>query len=195
MSQFNKITITPKSGHEPLTHHDQPLNTQLLDFWRWSMSDLVSNANRGIFAEFIVANALAIPPNTIRNEWASYDLLSPEGIKVEVKSAGYLQTWKQRDYSKITYSIAPALYWDEETNAYESMARRSADVYVFCLLKHQDAETLDPLKMEQWAFYVVPTKVLDNRFPNQKTISLKPLQQLVGEIGYGALRMAVLEAV
>ncbi|MEI6408040.1 MAG: hypothetical protein WCR52_01540 [Bacteroidota bacterium] len=45
------------------------------------------------------------------------------------------------------------------------------------------------------AFYVVPTAVLDDRFPNQKTISLKPLQQLVGEIGYESLRKAILEAV
>lgn len=32
------------------------------DFWRWAYSDILSNRNRGIFAEFLVGAALKTPP-------------------------------------------------------------------------------------------------------------------------------------
>lgn len=57
------------------------------------------------------------------------------------------------------------------------MLRRS-DVYVFCLLHHQDKQTLDPLDLDQWTFYVLPTRVLDERCPVQKTIRLSSLKRL-----------------
>ena len=36
------------------------VNYKVIDFWKWSVSDLVSNATRGRLAEFIVAKALKI---------------------------------------------------------------------------------------------------------------------------------------
>ncbi len=38
------------------------------DFWSWAYSDLLSNANRGVFAEFIVAVALGVHEQP-RLEW------------------------------------------------------------------------------------------------------------------------------
>lgn len=72
-------------------HKSHPLPFTLLDFWRWSCSDLISNATRGILAEYIIAQALGVAKG-IRKEWAPYDLLTPEGIRVEVKSAAYIQS-------------------------------------------------------------------------------------------------------
>ena len=43
------------------------------DFWRWAYSDLLSNRNRSIFAEYIVGVALGIVDNP-RVEWDSVDL-------------------------------------------------------------------------------------------------------------------------
>ena len=86
------------------------------------------------------------------------------------------------------FSIAPARFWDAETNQYQSMVSRSSDVYVFCLLHHQEAATLDPLKMEQWAFYVLPTSVLNDSYPNQKSIGLKALQKITAAVEYDKLR-------
>ena len=37
----------------------------VIDFWRWGFSDLKDNTIRGIFGEFIVAKALAIPIKAI----------------------------------------------------------------------------------------------------------------------------------
>lgn len=55
---------------------------------------------------------------------------------------------------------------------------RRSDVYVFCLLHHQDKQTLDPLYLDQWTFYVLPTQVLDERCQIQKTITLSSLERL-----------------
>ncbi|MFN0174046.1 MAG: hypothetical protein ACKVU0_05310 [Saprospiraceae bacterium] len=192
MPELGQIIPLPKTGKEHLTFQDQPLDTRLLDFWRWSMSDLVSNATRGIFAEFIVAQAMDISHDSIRDEWAPYDLISPEGIKIEVKSAAYLQSWAQHDFSKIGFSIAPARFWNPQTNEYSSTPGRSSDVYVFCLLKHKESETLNPLKLDQWVFYVVPTVLLIERFPTVKSLGLKSLEKITDEIGFDGLREKVL---
>jgi hypothetical protein len=79
--------ITPKRllGSELFRSAGQSLAFDVLEFWRWSASDLVSNATRGRLAEFITARALGVPTSGFRNEWAAYDLETREGIKVEVR--------------------------------------------------------------------------------------------------------------
>jgi hypothetical protein len=54
-------------------------------------------------------------------------------------------------------------------------------VYVFALLAHQNQATLDPLNLDQWEFYVVPTAVLDARERSQHSITLPSLKALHGE--------------
>ncbi len=46
---------------------------------------LLTNTNRGIIAEFIIANTFGIADG-IKDEWLSYDLTSKDGIKIEVKT-------------------------------------------------------------------------------------------------------------
>jgi len=149
----------------------------LKDFWRWSSSDLVSNATRGILAEFIVAFALGLNKG-VRNEWDPYDLKTDRGIKIEVKSAAYIQSWYQQKLSNITFNIQSTSSWDYKTNCFAKEKKRQADVYVFCLLHHKDKKTINPLDLSQWTFYVVSTKKLDKDCPNMKTISLSGLKKL-----------------
>jgi len=169
-----------------------PVGATLLDFWIWSASDLVSNTTRGILAEFIVASALGINLESIRDEWGAYDLQTQDGITVEVKSAAYIQSWRQQKLSKIIFRIPCTKGWNAETNTYEKEYRRQAQVYIFALLAHQDKSTIDPLNMDQWKFYVIPTKVLDEKIQNQKNIGLKRLELLAGQgIQYKELQDAV----
>lgn len=107
-----------------------------------------------------------------REEWASYDLTNASGKTIEVKSAAYLQTWPQKTLSRISFSVAPSRAFDPTTGAYEKHSRRQADLYVFCFLRHQDPTTVDPLDIEQWRFWVVPTAALDEKLGTQKTIGL-----------------------
>lgn len=52
-------------------------------------------------------------------------------------------------------------------------------MYVFALLRHQDRDTVDPLDVAQWEFFVVPTVTLDQRVSGQKSIRLAALLDLV----------------
>ena len=87
----------------------------ILDYWSWAYSDIVGNTNRGALAEFIVARAIGSEP-PVRTDWAAYDLDKPSGIKVEVKSSAYLQSWHQTTVSTPTFSIRKAREWFPETN-------------------------------------------------------------------------------
>jgi hypothetical protein len=145
------------------------------EFLAWAYDDLLTNTTRGVLAEYIVATALGLR-DTKRIEWDQYDL-EIDGVKVEVKSAAYVQTWEQTRLSEIAFNIRPTKGWDARTNTSAASAKRSADVYVFCLLKGEDREHIDPLDVAQWTFYVLPTSELDRHVPTQRTIGLGPLMK------------------
>ncbi|HMU12392.1 MAG TPA: hypothetical protein PKE53_00215 [Flavobacteriales bacterium] len=172
-----------------------PTGDTLLQFWRWSRSDLLSNATRGVLAEFIVARALGCDLDVPREEWAAYDLTTPEGIKVEVKSAAYVQAWAQPSgLSRISFSIKDALAWYAETNRQAEERSRTADVYVFCLLKHQDKATVDPMDLDQWVFHVLSIRALDGYTRSRHSITLRSLQNISTEIPHSRIREEVLRA-
>lgn len=72
-------------------------NLTVNDFWSWAYSDILSNRNRSILAEFVVATALG-EFNNPRVEWDAVDLRYRDK-KIEVKSAAYIQSWHQTKLS------------------------------------------------------------------------------------------------
>ena len=165
-------------GSKCLTIQGKQTHHTVLDFWQWSSSDLLGNTMRGVLAEYIVGTALGILKH-VRIEWAEYDLLTHEGIKLEVKSAAYLQSWSQKRLSKISFGIEPKMPQTPlPGQTTEPLPSRQADVYVFCLLHHRDMLTVNPLDLDQWTFYCLETKKLDAECRDQKTLSLSRLQSL-----------------
>ncbi|WP_051517282.1 hypothetical protein [Deinococcus phoenicis] len=166
------------------------------DFWQWAYSDFLSNALRGVLAEYIVAQAVGCTHRP-RTEWDAYDLKTDAGLKIEVKSAASLQTWPQRQPSLIRFDIDLKRGWDAETNVYAAEATRAADVYVFCVFTAQDRATANPLNLEQWFFLICPTELLNQRFPTQKSVSLSSLEALglarvdVKELGMALAHLTV----
>jgi hypothetical protein len=181
---IDNIQASLKTGQESLTLDHTPLDYTLSDFWRWSVSDILSNATRGRLAEFIVATATNIDITEVRDEWGAYDLLTPDGIKIEVKSAAYLQSWEQTKFSKISFSTKLSKPWDWKLDKRSTVALRSADVYVFCLLHHLDKATVDPVNLNQWEFYVLATEELNNYKRSQHSITLNSLKKLTNAISY-----------
>jgi hypothetical protein len=120
-------------------------------------------------AEFIVGMALGVVHGGVRIEWDEYDLLSPQGLKLEVKSSAFIQTWNQQAYSKPEFSISP-----------KKSGERSADIYVFCVLHHKDQSTLDALDLSQWTFYVTTRQNIDDKLPTQQTIKYSVLEAKLG---------------
>ena len=148
---------------------------------------MLDNAARGTLAEFLVGRALN-HTRTLnytyepRHEWVAIDIRTESGLKVEVKSAAYAQTWAQKAPSKISFDIAPkkqAWHLEKSDPGTFSTPERVADVYVFCLLGRCDDPEPDPMDLNQWKFYVLATKTLDQERPGQKKIALNPLKSLV----------------
>ena len=184
-----------KSGRERFKDGSKELDFDLLSFWQWSASDLLSNATRGIVAEYLVARALDADPEGVRDEWAAYDLRTKDGVKIEVKSAAYLQSWYQGRPSRVSFVVPKTRAWDPSKNRLDDQPARQADVYVFALLAHQDKQTVQPLDVSQWVFYVLPTSVLDGRTRSQHSITMPTLCKLCERsVGYHDLRAAVTEA-
>jgi hypothetical protein len=187
-----RLTPAPRTGKEPFRAGGKDLGFSLAAFWRWSSSDLVSNTLRGVLAEFIVAKALGLSTDRVRVEWDMCDLTTSSGLRLEVKSAAYLQSWAQSGPSKVSFMVKPRRGWDADTNRSDSEAKRHAHVYVFALLAHQNKTTVDPLNLDQWLFWAVSTKVLDARTRSQHSITLPSLVRLAGEgVSYRQLSGAV----
>ncbi|HXO19385.1 MAG TPA: hypothetical protein VOA87_05600 [Thermoanaerobaculia bacterium] len=192
---LGRVTVARKSGGEHFRHGGRDLGFDLLSFWQWSSSDLLSNSMRGVLAEYLVARALRADADGVREEWAPYDLTTENGTKVEVKSAGYLQSWHQEQLSLISFVVPKRRPFDANTNQLGEQAARQADVYVFALLSHKDKVTVDPMDVDQWTFFVVPTSVLDQRKRSQHSITLSTLEKLCSQsVSFGGLKDAVIEA-
>lgn len=128
----------------------------------------------------------------VRSGWEAYDIETSSGIRVEVKASAYVQTWGQRALSKIIFGIRPTRAWDPTTNVFAKDSQRQANVYVFAVLAERNQTNVDPLNLAQWQFYVLPTSVLNDRAPLQKTINLSSLLRIGALIaGYQELRDAV----
>ncbi|MFD0049429.1 hypothetical protein ACFVHQ_08865 [Actinomycetes bacterium NPDC127524] len=184
-----------KNGEERFLLRNTETDMRLLEFWQWNQSNLLSNALRGTLAEFIVAKAVTAT-NKIRIEWDAFDLLTPAGIKIEVKSAAYLQSWQQTKNSNISFGIASAKGWEASTNTYATEIKRSADVYVFCLLNEKDRSVVNPLNLDQWEFFVLSTEQINQEKGNQKTIGLNSLLKMKPvRTGFLGLAEAVQEVV
>jgi len=192
---LGRLAVKRLSESERFRNGSVDLGIDIISFWRWSASDLVSNATRGVLAEYIVAMALGIDVNGVRDEWAAYDLCTDSGIKIEVKSAGYLQSWNQSALSKVTFSVRKTRAWNADTNALEKKARRQADVYVFALLSHKDKATVNPMDLSQWEFFVLPTSALNALKPSKHSIAESFLRKNCGRpLTYAELKAEVEKA-
>lgn len=182
-----QIITTRKDGSEKILG----TNTTLLDYWRWAHSDIAANSERGKLAEYYVKCAVK-SPSSHRTEWDAVDVITGDGIQIEVKSSAYLQTWNCEKLSSIQFDISPKKSWNSKTNKYYDTVGRHSDVYVFCLFAAQDPNTANPLDINQWEFYILSTRTLNERIPAQKTIGLKSLLKLgAKKVPYAGISAAV----
>ncbi len=187
----------PLIESEALTGHGRITGTELrlTDYWSWAHSALIDNTERAAFAEFLVHTAMN-ESDTVRQSWKSYDVLSPEGIKIEVKASGYIQVWPQEKLSSVSFSIRPAHSWDMETSTYADELTRDSDVYVFCFHNHIEQESLNILDLSQWKFFVLLTRSIEAGVGMQKIITLNRIKSLGAiETDYDNLRDTIINAI
>lgn len=163
-------------------------------FYRWAMGDLVDNRNRGIFAEWLVGQALEVlSDGGVRNEWDAYDLLYGKS-KVEVKASGRDQTWKQDRPSNPRFNIAPRKWtWEAKTNEFKENdpPARCADVYVFCYHKAEKATNENVQDSDFWEFWVISRRTLDRELGSQKSVGLGRLCHLASPVAWSGIRAEV----
>lgn len=184
------------TGDEHIVFEDMPTGYLLQDFWAWNSSNLLNNTLRGSYCEFIVSAAIGADLSGVNDDWTPYDILmESENIRIEVKSASYLQAWEQSKLSTIQFSIRPTRAWSPQTG-YGNETVRQSDVYVFCLYKETVREQADPLVLDGWDFYVIATAKLNEACGAQKSISLSSLLKL-GPVkaDYTGIKTAILSVV
>ena len=163
-------------------------------FRHWALGNLVGNTNRGIFAEWLVGQALeAIGEGSTREEWDECDLRY-EGTKVEVKTAGLDQSWHQDQRSPPRFDIKRRTsIWDPQTGVStpHDPPVRPADVYVFCLHESIHATNDNVCEPEAWKFWVVSKRTLENQLGPQKSVGPSTLSQLAAPVGWSDLKAEV----
>lgn len=176
---------------KPLAGDESLLDAAVADFWRWALSDLRMNTARGWFAEYLIARTVG-DPRPGRTEWGSYDVESAEGIRIEVKSSGYWQSWAQKAPSSITFKGLRSRKWTPQTR-YEPEPSIVADVFVFAVQAAPTADAYDPLDLTQWDFYVLPAPIIRERLGN--SVGLATLRRLSGgPVKLDRLRTAIIAA-
>lgn len=164
-------------------------NLTVGDFWAWAYSDLVSNTIRPMFAEYLVGESLQLTHEP-RVEWNCVDFrYRDRGI--EVKSAGYVQSWLQRSRPMISFDIAAKQRpWDAATNT-NLPPGRSAELYVLCVHTDCARESCRVHDVGSWDFYVLGSKKIDDAFGKQKTIRLSRLRAHCCGVKYADLKRTI----
>jgi hypothetical protein len=181
---LNSAGVTPvevqrKDGNESFHRGGTALRVNLKHFWQWSVSDLMSNASRGILAEYLVAKALGLAGG-VRNEWGPFDLETKDGVKIEVRSFSPFQTLSPESCSKPSFGTRPTHHSDKATAKFDNDIKHQPDVYVFCVLgdREKDRDGVDPLNLDQWDFYVVKASLFNDESPAQKTTGETSLKEV-----------------
>lgn len=173
----------PLTGDESLVGADATVR----DFWAFAMGDLRTNNVRGYLAEFFVAKAVGATGRRI--EWDPYDVVTPSGVRIEVKSSGYLQVWEQAKPSTIAFGNLKARTWSPR-DGYSHSKALNADVYVFAVQTARTHDEYDPLDVSQWRFYVVARAALEAR--GCASVGLTTVESLAGgAVSYSELRSAI----
>ena len=183
-----------KSGKEFFSLSGKSIGCKVRDYWRFMYSNLYDI--QGDVAEFLVAKALKkeLPEN--RNGWTPYDM-TYRGKRFEVKSTAYFQLWKEsEEISEVrNFSIQKTHIKNQNT---KTRKERQNDIYVFCINNGRNYKDANPLNLDNWTFYVVPTSTINIKCSNNMKISLGRVKELANEgdgIKYDKLKEAIDKAI
>ena len=177
-----------RTGKELFTMGGQPIDLlSMLDFWQFQFSNIFDLQEH--IAEFLVAKALRIKKPYNRDGWTQWDI-NYKKTRIEVKETGYYYSWqKNKKKSDVrTWDIHKTYTLDEKKerikigedskgNAIYKQERQS-DIYVFCLNTGKQKKSSNPLQLEHWEFYIIPTSTINEVCGDNKSISLSKVKKL-----------------
>lgn len=169
------------NGKEKFTLNNEPLDFSMMDFWQYKFSNIYNLQE--VIAEFIIEKALGLDKSQNTDSWTLYDILY-RNYRIEVKETSYYHPWNENGKISMqrTFGItmANSNYEEDGENRYE----RQNDIYVFCLNIGTTKETSNPMNLNNWEFYIIPTKVINDNCGNNKTISLGKVRKLTDKVTY-----------
>ena len=173
------------TGKEEFLFQNKKTGLNMLDFWQWHYSDVYSLHD--MIAEYIVARAMGCEEPYNSGSWTLYDI-SYRGMRIEVKETSYYHSWQSDEEPKSNqrrFGITKAysIYKDNE-----SEFARQNDIYVFCLNTGETREGSNPLNLENWEFYVIPTSTINKECGDSKTVGLSKVRKLTEMTDYSQLR-------
>ena len=171
------------TGDERFTNNGEEVELKLLDFWRFQYSNVWDL--QGDIAEFIVAKALEIEVPYNRNGWSLYDI-DYKGYRIEVKQTSDWHSWNIDGYTQKAprFGIGKAYSEYKDPN---TIYERQNDIYVFCHLKGNDAKSANPMTLSAWDFYVIATKLINDKCGDSKTISFSRVRKFADSVSYNEL--------
>ena len=163
------------SGNEEFTLNGDKIGFNVIDFWRFQFSNL--SDMQGRVGEFLVAKALGRETPDNNNGWPLWDI-NYRGKRVEVKTTAYYQPWREEGTwsERRSFGITKAHYIEGDS---KSKLERINDIYVFVINIGKTKVEANPLQLENWLFYVIPTSVINKECVDNKTISLSKVKKIM----------------
>ena len=141
--------------------------------------------------QYIVAWVLGVD-HIPDDAWGSYDLLSQDGKKIEVKTTSYLQAWEQKNEPKPKFRIKKTHFYSKDTG-YSKEKDFQADIYVLCYFFEEDKEKADILNLNQWKFWVLPKKIIEEIFSKTESILASKIISEFSAVSAKELRNEILK--
>ena len=168
------------------TFNDKELTFGMLEFWQSKYSNIYNMQE--VIAEFLVEKALGIDKAQNTDYWTLYDILY-RNYRIEIKQTSYYHSWNKdgivSKYRRFGITQANSNY--EEKNC-ENKLERQNDIYVFCLNTGNTKEESNPMNLNNWEFYIIPTSTINEICGNNKTITLNKVKKLTQKVSYDKIK-------
>ena len=170
------------NGKEKFVSQNKELEFGMLEFWCSKFSNIYNIQE--YIAEFLVEQALGIEKSHNTEYWTLFDILYKD-YRIEIKETGYYHPWNENgkisEMRRFGITKANSKYENKDTN---NIYERQNDIYVFCLNVGKTKETSNPLNIDNWEFYIVPTKTINEVCKNNKSIGLNKVQKIATKVNY-----------
>ena len=188
LSIIKKLSDNQLVGDERFTYNGEITQMTILEFWRWHFSEIYDLQSK--ISEYIVGKALGLIEAENIGVWTLFDMMYRDK-RIEVKETSYYHAWQTDEEPKSrkrSFGITKA--YDNYKNK-DSAFRRQSDIYIFCLNTGDTKADSNPLMLEHWKFYIVPTSRINELCKDSKTISLSRVKKLTDEVTYKELQLQI----
>ncbi|MDY4488820.1 MAG: hypothetical protein SPE18_12355 [Candidatus Limivicinus sp.] len=185
LNDICKLSDLHLTGNETFTLNGSETDMTILEYWRWHYSEIFDLQDT--IAEYIVGKALGLTEAQNVGSWTLFDMLY-RNKRIEVKETSYYHAWQTDEEKKSparVFSITKSYSrYQDNTSTFE----RQNDIYIFCLNTGETRKDSNPLQLEHWEFYVIPTAVINRECSDGKTISLSRVRKIASPTSYNDLK-------